>query len=145
MSVCQHTDRWINQSINQVVTYASHGENLDHVVRHSYRNQHVNINMSTSTCQHVNIKGQTLAVPWLRRLVAGLLPRSPGFDAGSVHVGFVVNRVALGQVFHCQFHSTGAPLHVKTKKLSIFITKLHNKPEGCGASVASAAGHLKKG
>jgi hypothetical protein len=48
-------------------------------------------------------------------------------------------------VFPCQFHSTGAPLHVKTKKLTIFITELHNKPEGCGASVASAAGHLKKG
>jgi hypothetical protein len=29
------------------------------------------------------------AVPWLRRLVAGLPPRRPGFDAGSVHVGFV--------------------------------------------------------
>jgi hypothetical protein len=26
------------------------------------------------------------------------------------------------------------------KKLIIFITGLHNKPEGCGASVASAAG-----
>jgi hypothetical protein len=31
------------------------------------------------------------AVPWLRRLVAGLSP-------GSVHVGFVVDKVALGQV-----------------------------------------------
>jgi hypothetical protein len=26
------------------------------------------------------------------------------------------------------------------KKLTIFITGLHNKPQGCGASVASAAG-----
>ena len=39
------------------------------------------------------------AVPWLRRLVAGLPPRRPGFDPGSVHVGFVVNKVTLGQVF----------------------------------------------
>jgi hypothetical protein len=39
------------------------------------------------------------AVPWLRRLVAGLPPRRPGFDPGSVHVGFVVDKVALGQVF----------------------------------------------
>jgi hypothetical protein len=30
-------------------------------------------------------------------------------------------------VFPCQFHSTGAPLHGKTKKLIIFITGLHNK------------------
>jgi hypothetical protein len=28
----------------------------------------------------------------------------------------------------------------KRKKLTIFITGLHNKPQGCGASVASAAG-----
>jgi hypothetical protein len=38
-------------------------------------------------------------------------------------------------VFPCQFHSTGAQLRGKTKK-----TGLHNKPQGCGASVASAAG-----
>jgi hypothetical protein len=44
-------------------------------------------------------------------------------------------------VFPCQFHSTGAPLLGKTKKeLMIFITGLYNKPQGCGASVASAAG-----
>jgi hypothetical protein len=46
--------------------------------------------------------------------------------------------------FPCQFHSTGAPLLGKMKKkkivLFIFITGLHNKPEDCGASVASAAG-----
>jgi hypothetical protein len=45
-----------------------------------------------------------------------------GFDPGSVHVAFVVDKVALGQVFPpstsvfpCQFHSTGTPLHGKTK------------------------------
>jgi hypothetical protein len=43
-------------------------------------------------------------------------------------------------VFPCHSLSTGAPLHGKTKNLIIFITGLHNKPEGCGASVASAAG-----
>jgi hypothetical protein len=45
-------------------------------------------------------------------------------------------------VFPCQFHSTGAPLHRKTKKLIITITGLHNKPQDCGASVATAAGPL---
>jgi hypothetical protein len=39
------------------------------------------------------------AVPWLRSLVAGLSPRRPGFAAGSIHVGFVVDKVALEQVF----------------------------------------------
>jgi hypothetical protein len=43
-------------------------------------------------------------------------------------------------VFPCQFHSTGAPLLGKTKKSIIVITGLHNKPQGCDASVASAAG-----
>jgi hypothetical protein len=38
------------------------------------------------------------AVPWLR-LVAGLSPRRTGFDPSSVHVGFMVYKVALGQVF----------------------------------------------
>jgi hypothetical protein len=48
-------------------------------------------------------------------------------------------------VFPCQFHSTGAPLHGKTEKeLIIFFTGLHNKPQGCGASVASAAGLFQK-
>jgi hypothetical protein len=46
-------------------------------------------------------------------------------------------------VFPCQFHSTVAPLHVNKKKktiLIVFITRLHNKVQGCGASVASAVG-----
>jgi hypothetical protein len=36
---------------------------------------------------------------WLRSLVAGLSPRRPGFALRSIHVGFVVDEVALGQVF----------------------------------------------
>jgi hypothetical protein len=47
-------------------------------------------------------------------------------------------------VFPRQFHSTGAILQGKTKKLIIFITGLHNKPQGCGASVASATGPFNK-
>jgi hypothetical protein len=43
------------------------------------------------------VKGN-YSVPWLRRLVAGLSPRSPGFDPSSAQVGFVVDIVALGQV-----------------------------------------------
>jgi hypothetical protein len=38
-------------------------------------------------------------VPWHRRLVAGFPPRQSGFDPRSSHVGFVVDKVALGQVF----------------------------------------------
>jgi hypothetical protein len=62
-------------------------------------------------------------------------------------MGFVVDKVALGQVFPQYF---GFPLYISfhrcsitwknEKKLNVFITVLHNKPLGCGASVASAAG-----
>jgi hypothetical protein len=46
-------------------------------------------------CSNIDLK----AVTWLRRLVAGLSPQRPEVDPGSVHVGFLVNKVALGQVF----------------------------------------------
>jgi hypothetical protein len=44
-------------------------------------------------------KRRSEAVPWLRPLAAGLPPQRPGFDPRSVHVGFVVDKVALGQGF----------------------------------------------
>jgi hypothetical protein len=59
----------------------------------------------------------------------------PGFDPGSVDLGFVVEKVALGQVFPRVlrfFLGKFIPpvLHYKEKrkKLIIFITGLHNKP-----------------
>ena len=62
------------------------------------------------------------AVPWLRRLLAGLSPRRPEFHPGSDHVVFVVDKVALGQVFPpsasvfpCQLYSTGTSLDGKRK------------------------------
>jgi hypothetical protein len=57
-------------------------------------------------------------VSWLRKLVAGLSPRKPGFAPGSVHVGLVVDKVALGQLFlrvlrfPCQYRSSVA-LHTQ--------------------------------
>jgi hypothetical protein len=49
-------------------------------------------------------------------------------------------------VFSCYFHSTGAPVHGKTneKELITFSTGSHKKPEGWGASVASAAAPVSK-
>jgi hypothetical protein len=38
-----------------------------------------------------------MAVSWLRQLATSLPP--PGFNPGSAHVGFVEDKVALGQVF----------------------------------------------
>jgi hypothetical protein len=66
---------------------------------------------------HLHLNTKLIRIPPLRR----------GFDPGKVHVGFVVDKVALGQVFPpstsvfpCKFHSTGAPLLGKKKKLIIF-------------------------
>jgi hypothetical protein len=79
-------------------------------------------------------------VPWLRRLAAGLPARRPGFDPGSVHVGFVMDKVALEYVFPEYF---GLPPSISfyrcsiTRKrtiiiitviLIIFIVRLHKKP-----------------
>jgi hypothetical protein len=59
-------------------------------------------------------------------------------------VGFVVDKVAPRQVLLRLSPVSFIPpvLHYteKRKKLVIFITRLHSKPQGCGASVASAAG-----
>jgi len=43
-------------------------------------------------CMYVCMK----AMPWLRLLVDGLLPRRSGFTPGSVYVGFMVDKVELG-------------------------------------------------
>jgi hypothetical protein len=40
-----------------------------------------------------------MAVPWLRRLVAGFPPRRPGFEPRSRHVGFMMDKVATGAGF----------------------------------------------
>jgi hypothetical protein len=60
-------------------------------------------------------------------------------------VGFVVDEMALGHfipstsIFPSQFHSSGAPLHGKAKKLITIVTGWHSKPQGCGPPVASAS------
>jgi hypothetical protein len=80
--------------------------------------------------RHARIGSTRVAVPRLRRSVAGLSPRRHGFDPGSVHVGFVV---ALVQVFPrvLRFSSVNfipPVLHyteIRGKKLIIFIIGLH--------------------
>jgi hypothetical protein len=45
------------------------------------------------------VTAMTVAVAELKWLVAGFPSRRPGFEPRSGHVGFVVDKVALGQVF----------------------------------------------
>jgi hypothetical protein len=66
----------------------------------------------------------TWAVPQLKRLVAGFPPRRPRFDPRSGHLGFVVGKVALGQVFSENF---GFPCQ------SSFHRLLHNHHLSSGA------------
>jgi hypothetical protein len=55
-------------------------------------------------------------VPLLRQLVARLLRRGHVFDPGSVYVGFVVNKEALGQGFPEYF---GLPQSISFRQCSI--------------------------
>jgi hypothetical protein len=73
----------------------------------------------------VNTKVNVLAVQWLRQLVAGLLPRRPGFALASVHVGFVVDKVALGQVFLRVLRFS--PVSIILPELSILIYHLRDE------------------
>jgi hypothetical protein len=69
-------------------------------------------------------------------------------DPGSVHVGFVVDKVVLGQVVLrvLRFSTVSfipPVLHYTEKRKNIIlITGLQNKPQGCGASLTSAAGYF---
>jgi hypothetical protein len=73
---------------------------------------------------------QARAVLWLRLLVVSVPPRRPGFDPGSVHVGFFVDKVALGKVFlrELRFSPVNVIPPVLHYILFIFITGFHNNP-----------------
>ena len=85
-------------------------------------------------------------------LDGGSSPRRRGFSPGRLYVTFVVEKVTVEQVFPRVLRFSPVNfipplLHYKEKrkkKLIIFVTGLHNKPEGCGVYVASAAGPLRK-
>jgi len=63
---------------------------------------------------------KALTVPWLRRLIANLTPRRPGFDTASFTLRFVVEKLALvgstenTSVFPCHYHSTDAQHSLST-------------------------------
>jgi hypothetical protein len=54
--------------------------------------------LSTMFSDNLSMRSCRVAVSWRRRLVACHLPRRSGFVPGSVCMGFVADKVALGQV-----------------------------------------------
>jgi hypothetical protein len=71
-------------------------------------------------CKCVCLRQGRFVAPSLRRLVAGFLQRRPGFEAGSAHVGFVVDIVALTVCFFrvlqfpCQSIDRMLHIHLKS-------------------------------
>jgi hypothetical protein len=70
--------------------------------------RHIRHTLALSSSVSIKIH-DLMAMSYLRRLVAGLPQRRLGFEPTSGHVGFMVDKVALGQVFSkyfglpCQF------------------------------------------
>jgi hypothetical protein len=58
---------------------------------------HFPLSISSDDVAESKVTGVSV-VPYFRRLFAGLSPQRSGFAPESVHVGFVVDKVALGQV-----------------------------------------------
>jgi hypothetical protein len=76
------------------------------------------------------------AVPWLTRLAAGLSSRRPGFPTGSLHVVFVVDKVALGQVFLRVLRFSLVPFH-RGYPYSHMTWGMNNRPDGGRSSQTS--------
>jgi hypothetical protein len=68
----------------------------------SLMNQFTHSHLETN----LNIILPSMSAPELKRLVAGFLPRRPGFELRSGQVRFEVDKVALGQVSPAILHST---------------------------------------
>jgi hypothetical protein len=79
----------------------------------------------------------TGAVPWLRRLVAGLSLRRPGFDPGSA-VRFVVNNVALGQFSPRVLRFSPVNFIPPVLRLLVKMKKLLSSSQGCIISLKAA-------
>jgi hypothetical protein len=89
-SCCEHC--------NELLGYINSGKFLENWGTRSFPKKGIAWRSLLVLCSVENSNTAGWAVPWLRRLAAGLPPRRPGFDPGSVHVGFVVDKVTLGQV-----------------------------------------------
>jgi hypothetical protein len=101
---------------------SSNNERVDNLGYFTTSNQ-INPMYSVETVLHrfqsVYRLSCVLSRAWLRRLVIGLSPRRPDFDHGSIHVGFMVGKVTLGQVASV---ASAAGAFITKKKASFWTT-----------------------
>jgi hypothetical protein len=64
----------------------------------------------------------------LRRLVAGFLPRRPGFEPGPSHVGSAVERAELGQDFRVRFPGHSFIPQIAPQSSLCIIQGWYNRP-----------------
>jgi hypothetical protein len=69
-------------------------------------------------------------VPWLGQLIASLSQQRPIFEPGSVHVGIVVDKVALGEVFLRVPLISPSTLFDHISPYSCIILGVNNRPVG---------------
>jgi hypothetical protein len=94
-------------------------------ITNKQQQQHTDMKIGRNFKRSSSFKGQVWAVPWLRSLVADLSPRRPGFAPGSIHVGFVVDKVALGLVmWDGQFSGKFSDLNFSGKFSSLTLTRV---------------------
>jgi hypothetical protein len=96
------------QQIFRILSSLPITENTSHHLQH-----YIPIKLTGYQCLK-SVMGDYTTVRWLRRLLVSLSPLRPRFMSGSVIMGFVVDKVTLGQVslqvqFSHQYHSTRAP------------------------------------
>jgi hypothetical protein len=80
-----------------------------------------------SNLNYPRILTVSYAVPQLRRLVVASPPRRSGLEPGSGHVGFVMDKVALGQVFSEYFVSPANLHSIDCSKSSFIIWGSYSK------------------
>jgi hypothetical protein len=90
--------RW-NKTDREKPKYS--GKNLSqcHFVHHKFHMDWPGMNPGLRRERPATNRLSHGTVLWIRQLVAGISSRRPDFDPRSVHVRFVVDKVALGQVF----------------------------------------------
>jgi hypothetical protein len=71
-----------------------------------------------------------VTVPWFRGLISDLSPLWPGFAPGSLHVGFVVDKVALGQVFLRVLRLSRVNIIPPWLSILIYHLRINNRPVG---------------